>query len=240
MFLGGTSPPPGRSPAGTGEGVESRCRTSCRAGDDRTIGVEAEHQLSGSSPVKRLARAKTRLGIWPRPPGRAGLAFAADTVVPPCTARSSTESSWLPTTRSVRTARALGAQVVADKPDAGLNPALVHGAVEAKRSCIRLRCRGTVRGPAGAAPGELERALRPSAIDAASFVADVAGVGTTLLVARPLDELHPRFGARSRAAASGRGSTGDRSGALRRCAATWTPLVDLWDAESTGPGVTNP
>ncbi len=130
--------PPSRSVPAETQGVESRRHIpSCRAGDDRIACVDATPTVQWTLvvPVKRLAQAKTRLVELPRL-GRAelALAFAADTVdaalhCPPWTVLWSS-----PTNLQHRDSlRALGADVVADAPDAGLNPALVHGAVEAKR-----------------------------------------------------------------------------------------------------------
>ncbi len=93
----------------------------------------------------------------------------------------------------------LGAHVVPDRPDAGLNPALRHGA--------------GVAGDLAAADGvgviasDLP-ALRPAELDSAlvaatarrSFVTDLDGDGTALLAARAGVELDPHYGAASRQA----------------------------------------
>lgn len=86
----------------------------------------------------------------------------------------------------------LGARTVPDEPDAGLNPALEHGA--------RLAVGGAVAALSSDLP-----ALRPAELAAAllaaerfprAFVADAHGTGTTLLTAVGVP-LAPRFGAGS-------------------------------------------
>jgi 2-phospho-L-lactate guanylyltransferase len=105
----------------------------------------------------------------------------------------------------------MGAEVVPDVPESGLNPALAYAAAEARRG-------GTGIDPGVAAIAadlpalrseELTEALRHA--DAAaresgplglarSFVADAAGTGTVLLAAPPGAVLEPCFGAGSAAA----------------------------------------
>lgn len=148
-------------------------------------------------PVKRLALAKTRLSSY----GDAmrqdlALAFALDVVTAALAARSVAEV--LVVTDDSRAAAALaatGARVVADGPDAGLNPALEHG--------VELLTAGL-----GAATLSADLpALRPSDLDAAlaavpaggrGFVVDTAGTGTTLLAAAPGLALAPAYGPGSR------------------------------------------
>lgn len=104
--------------------------------------------------------------------------------------------------------RSDGTEVVPDEPDAGLNPALRHGAA-------RLHAEDP-----GAAVGALQSdlpALRGDELDAAldtfaasgatrAFCADRAGTGTTLLVAAPGVDLDPRFGKGSAGAHRGSGA----------------------------------
>jgi len=106
----------------------------------------------------------------------------------------------------------LGAEVVLDVPDAGLNPALAYAAAQVRRTGLA----GTEPGVAAltadlpALQGtELTDALRqaeeaasslgPRAL-ARSFVADAAGTGTVLLAAPPGAVLEPCFGPDSAAA----------------------------------------
>lgn len=146
-------------------------------------------------PVKRLAVAKTRLG--PPYEGRRqqlALAFALDTAEAVLATRG--VRGLVAVTDEPEAARALrelGAEVVPDEPDAGLNPALRHGATRAA-----LRFPGCGTGALSAdlpslRPDELALAL-DRARDAAAFVRDLSGSGTTLVLAAAGHELQPEFG----------------------------------------------
>ncbi|MFC9972121.1 2-phospho-L-lactate guanylyltransferase [Spirillospora sp. NPDC127200] len=159
-------------------------------------------------PVKVLARAKTRMAEAAGPHRQAlALAVATDTVG--AALRCARVRDVIVVTDDPLAAAelaALGARVVPDEPDAGLNPALVHGAG-----------RGRERSP-GAGVGALSAdlpALRPEelarVLDAAAgapeaFVPDAAGIGTTLYTARPGVPFAPAFGGESRAAHRSRGA----------------------------------
>ena len=159
-------------------------------------------QWSVVVPAKRLAVAKTRLRpVTAALPGalvahsELVLALLADTVE--AALACPTVDAVLVVTddpAAEHAVRRLGAATVADEPDEGLNPALVHGAAR-------------LRGPVAALSSDLP-ALRPSELAEAlaaagdslrAFVADAGGRGTTLLTATgaPLD---PRFGPDSAAA----------------------------------------
>jgi len=147
-------------------------------------------------PVKVLARAKSRLAglAGPTRPELA-LAMAADTVraavACPEVAAVVVVTDDL---TAARTLSALGAQVVADEPDAGLNPALAHGAAVA--AVARPDC-GTAALAAdlpALRPAELSRGLAAAAQWPEAFVADAQGTGTTLYAARPGAAFRPRFG----------------------------------------------
>jgi 2-phospho-L-lactate/phosphoenolpyruvate guanylyltransferase len=158
------------------------------------------HQWSVVVPAKRLGLAKTRLRPLtdgaPVEHAAVVLALLADTVAAALDCpRVERVLVVTDDPAAAETVRALGAGTVADEPDEGLNPALVHGA------------RSTGAAAVAALSSDLP-ALRPeelaAALDAAGtaprcFVADAEGTGTTLLTAVgvPLD---PRFGAGSAAA----------------------------------------
>ena len=150
-------------------------------------------------PVKRLALAKTRLQAY----GDAvrqelALAFAVDVVTAGLGCAG--VGQVLVVTDDPYAAAALreaGALVVADAPDAGLNPALAHGAellleqgasgvaaVSADLPCLT--------------PGELVTALAAVRPGLRGFVVDAAGTGTTLLAAPHGVELAPAYGTASR------------------------------------------
>jgi 2-phospho-L-lactate guanylyltransferase len=154
-------------------------------------------------PVKRVERAKTRLRDAVPGTDHAALvlALAADTVqavlAAPDVARVVVVTD---DPRAAAELGRLGALVVPDLPDAGLNPALRHGATAAAGY-----------GPADgvAVVGSDRPALRPDdladvlALAAEydrSFLPDAAGTGTALLAVRPGIALDPRFGPDSAAA----------------------------------------
>ncbi|GHE46245.1 2-phospho-L-lactate guanylyltransferase [Streptomyces griseoaurantiacus] len=152
-------------------------------------------------PVKALARAKSRLTDAAGDAVRPGLAlaFAQDTVA---------AALDCPEVRDVavvtddplagRELSALGALILADEPAGGLNAALAHGA-----AAVRFRRPGAAVAALNAdlpalRPAELERVLRAAGEFPRSFLADAAGIGTTLLAAGPGRELGPAFGVDSR------------------------------------------
>jgi 2-phospho-L-lactate/phosphoenolpyruvate guanylyltransferase len=153
-------------------------------------------------PLKPLAVAKSRLAAEAgdvRP--ALALAFALDTVAAALACPRVLDVTVV-TDDPVAGARlaGLGALVVADLPGAGLNAALRHGA-----AAVRGRF---PRGAVAALNGDLP-ALRPDQLSRVlaaaerapqrAFLADAAGVGTTLLAARAGADLSPGFGGRSRA-----------------------------------------
>ncbi|MEN3305572.1 MAG: 2-phospho-L-lactate/phosphoenolpyruvate guanylyltransferase [Micromonosporaceae bacterium] len=148
-------------------------------------------------PVKRLAGAKSRLrGALPGVLHEdLALALVLDTVVAALGCRAVGAVVVVTDDPAVRrAAAALGAEVVPDAPDAGLNPAVDHGAARAGGR--------PVAALAGDLPalraGELAAALSLAAVR--SFVTDAEGTGTTLLAAPPGVPLEPRFGPGSAAA----------------------------------------
>jgi 2-phospho-L-lactate guanylyltransferase len=147
-------------------------------------------------PVKRTAIAKSRLAAaYPSHRQALARAFAVDTTA--AALRTEGVAGVVVITDDSAVAAdvtGLGASVVPDEPDAGLNPALSHAADLATRSGQGVAALSADL-PA-LRPEELAKALRACATRR-GFVADAAGTGTTLLGApdgRPLD---PRFGRNS-------------------------------------------
>lgn len=189
-------------------------------------------------PVKVLSRAKTRLApAAGRHRERLALALAADTVA--AALRSPRVDEIVVVTDDPVAAdelAALGAGVVADEPDAGLNPALVHGATRRTRTHTGL---GALSADLPALRAdELTFALDRAAGVPRGFVPDAAGTGTTLYTARPGASFAPAFGPRSRERHRGQGARellherDGRSG-LRRDVDT---LTDLRAALTLGVG----
>ncbi len=153
-------------------------------------------------PLKPLPQAKSRLADTADDGLRPGLAlaFAQDTVA---------AALGCPAVRDVvvvtndalaaRELAALGAGTVPDLPRAGLNAALVHAATvvgAARRAASVAALNADL--PA-LRPAELARVLDAAARFPRSFLADSAGLGTTLLAASRGRELRPQFGVGSRA-----------------------------------------
>jgi 2-phospho-L-lactate guanylyltransferase len=149
-------------------------------------------------PVKHLSVAKSRLASYGDDRRQAlALAFAADVVL-----AALDVAQVLVVTDDEKVApvlAALGAWVVADDPDAGLNPALVHGA-ELLRSRHPALGVATLSADLPALRSEdLAAALALVPMGGRGFVADVAGTGTTLLAADSGTVLLPAYGPGSRA-----------------------------------------
>ncbi|MFG2604970.1 2-phospho-L-lactate guanylyltransferase [Streptomyces sp. NPDC048514] len=152
-------------------------------------------------PLKPLTRAKSRLADTAANGVRPGLAlaFAQDTVVAAlaCTAVADVVVVTDDELAS-RELAALGARIVADTPQGGLNAALAHGAavVREMRPAAPVATLNADL-PALRSP-ELARVLEAAAEFPRAFLADAAALGTTLLAAGPERELRPEFGVDSR------------------------------------------
>ncbi|MGY1711044.1 2-phospho-L-lactate guanylyltransferase [Geodermatophilus sp. SYSU D00758] len=190
-------------------------------------------------PAKRLARAKTRLAPLTDALGdRTGrahadvvLALLADTVAAALAATA--VGAVLVVTddpAAADVATRLGARTVPDEPDAGLNPALAHGA---RASGARAVAALSSDLPALRA-AELTAALAAAEAAPRCFVADAPGTGTTLLTARDAP-LAPAFG--------GDSATRHRAGGARELSGDWPGLArdvdtpaDLEQALALGVG----
>ncbi|WP_190022197.1 2-phospho-L-lactate guanylyltransferase [Streptomyces hiroshimensis] len=154
-------------------------------------------------PVKPLALAKSRLarGAGEGPRAALALAFAVDTVAA-ALACAAVRDVVVVTGDPLAGAElaALGARVLAEpKGPGGLNGALAHGArtVRAGRPGAAV---ATLNADLPALrPAELGRVLDSAAEFPRAFLADAAGIGTTLLAAGPGKELAPAFEGHSRA-----------------------------------------
>jgi 2-phospho-L-lactate guanylyltransferase len=172
-------------------------------------------------PVKRLEVAKTRLGP-PYDGARRDLArcFALDTVAAALSSPLVRAVAVVTDDASVAGAmRDLGAEVVPDEPDAGLNPALSHGAEVAAARHPGCGAGALSSDLPALRPAELTAALARAAEHAASFVRDADGHGTTLVTARAPTALRPLFGpdsARRHASSGHHEVTGGGLDSLRR------------------------
>ena len=159
-------------------------------------------------PVKRLALAKSRLGAYgERARQDLALAFALDVVRAALACPAVVDLLVVTDDETAAAVLAdLGARISPDSPAAGLNPALAHGA-----TLMRL---GAAEGVAALSadlpslrPADLARALAEVPARRRAFVADAAGLGTTLLAAAPGVDLSPAYGHGSRAGHRESGAT---------------------------------
>lgn len=159
-------------------------------------------------PLKPLSAAKSRLAaaVGASRPGLA-LAFAQDTVAAAlvCAAVADVVVVTDDAAASAALSR-LGARIVADGPGAGLNAALVHGVRAVRAGRPRAAVAAMNADLPALRPPELLRVLEKAALFPRAFLADAAGIGTTLLSAAPDVELAPAFGGRSRARHSASGA----------------------------------
>ncbi|MDN3256943.1 2-phospho-L-lactate guanylyltransferase [Streptomyces sp. MA25(2023)] len=153
-------------------------------------------------PVKPLARAKSRLADTAHDGVRPGLAlaFAQDTVAAALACPEVADVAVV--TDDVRAGRELaklGAGVVPDEPGGGLNAALAHGAAVVRATRPARPVAALNADLPALRPSELTRVLAAATEFPRAFLADAAGIGTTLLAAAPGRELTPAFGMDSRA-----------------------------------------
>ncbi|MPZ60117.1 MAG: 2-phospho-L-lactate guanylyltransferase [Propionibacteriales bacterium] len=92
------------------------------------------------------------------------------------------------------TVRDLGASVVADEPDSGLNPALIHGCTHAREHWGDTPVAALSGDLPSLRAAELTGALSMAVVHKRAFVSDAAGTGTTMLTAGRGVELEPQFG----------------------------------------------
>lgn len=159
-------------------------------------------------PVKRLSVAKSRLtGAAAAHRAALALAFAADTVS--AALRTASVAGVVAVTDDPDVADLLGllgALVVTDEPDAGLNPALVHGVGVAAARHPGAGV-GALSGDLPALrPADLARALGRARGHGCAVVADARGDGTTAYLAARAADFDPAFGPGSLRAHVARGA----------------------------------
>ena len=177
-------------------------------------------------PVKELPVAKTRLSADPAERVALALAMATDVV----SAALACADGVVVVTNDVAAAASLGdlgARVVADVSDAGLNPALRDGARDARGWWPRHGVAALASDLPCVTPAVLGAALDEAASHDRALVADARGDGTTLLTARAGVELDPRYGTFSRHAHVTAGAVPlDADARLRRDVDTPDDLAD--------------
>jgi 2-phospho-L-lactate guanylyltransferase len=188
-------------------------------------------------PVKLLRLAKSRLAVESGLRPDLVLAMALDTTAAALAcARVAQVVVVSDDPRASGQLRGLGATVVRDEPDAGLNPALAHGIAVAREHEPDAGVATMSADLPALRPAELARALDAAAGHPRAMVPDAELRGTTLLTARPGVDLVPAYGADSRARHVRLGhAVVDVSGieSVRRDVDT---LADLWAAARLGAG----
>jgi 2-phospho-L-lactate guanylyltransferase len=161
-------------------------------------------QWSVVVPVKRLRLAKSRLYAVGRPRPEheeLALSLALDTVAAALATGTVRRLFVVTDDPAAREAMAAaGALVLPDEPNAGLNPALAHGAAAARRRSAGDGVALLSADLPALRPAELDAALAAAAEHDAAFVADARGTGTTLLATAPGRPVEPRYGQASAAA----------------------------------------
>ncbi|MFH0521264.1 2-phospho-L-lactate guanylyltransferase [Streptomyces sp. M41] len=152
-------------------------------------------------PLKPLARAKSRLSDTAADGLRPGLAlaFAQDTVAAALACPAVKDVAVVTNDALAgRELGALGAHIVPDQPEDGLNAALAHAAAVVRSSRPESPLAALNADLPALRPLELARVLDSAAEFPRAFLPDAAEIGTTLLAAGPGRELLPAFGSDSR------------------------------------------
>lgn len=151
-------------------------------------------------PVKHLDVAKSRLaGYGDAARRELALAFAADVVTAALECPAVAQVLVVTDDATASGALvALGAVVVPDDPDSGLNPALNHGADLLRAGDPLLGVVTLSADLPALRPDDLAQVLAAVPAGGRAFVADSTGTGTTLLAAAAPSALSPGFGAGSR------------------------------------------
>lgn len=194
-------------------------------------------------PVKALAVAKTRLALPAPLREELALAMALDVVAAALACPVVTGVVVVSDDpRAVAALPLLGATVVPDEPDAGLNPALEHGAEVAVALHPTAGVAVVSSDLPALRPAELSAALSTADAHVRAFVSDDAGTGTTLLAVRAPAAAGARV---ALGAAYGTGSAARHrdSGAADISRPVWAglrrdvdTLADLAHARSLGVG----
>lgn len=152
-------------------------------------------------PLKPLARAKSRLSDTAHDGLRPGLAlaFAQDTVAAALACPAVKDVAVVTgDTLAGRELGSLGAHIVPDEPQGGLNAALAHAAAVVRAAHPESAVAALNADLPALRPLELARVLDAAAEFPRAFLADAAAIGTTVLAAGSGVELRPVFGLDSR------------------------------------------
>lgn len=187
-------------------------------------------------PVKQTTRGKSRLtGFTAEHRRELALAFALDTVAAALPVVGVRRVVVVTNDPDAAEFERLGASVIADAPDAGLNAAFLHGAHHVSHLDPTSGLVALAGDLPALTPDTLETALR-AAPPGRWFVADSVGTGTTTLGASGT-RLAPSFGPHSRAEHRASGAAELDMSGLTRLRRDVDTEVDLQDAIRLGVGV---
>lgn len=187
-------------------------------------------------PVKPVALGKSRLtGVSATVRRELAQAFALDTTESALSAAGVRRVVVVTNDPEPSAFTDLGADLLADVPDDGINAALVHGAEYVRRRDSAANLVALTGDLPALRPDDLADALS-SAQAPAWFVSDAAGLGTTLLAAAAGRSLRPAFGPDSRAAHLRQGAAELDDGGPVRLRRDVDTTADLADAMRLGLG----
>ncbi len=189
-------------------------------------------------PVKELRLAKSRLAHL-SPSARADLALAMASDVVAAAVTAPTVSGVVVVTNDARAAAelgVLGARVIADASDSGLDDALVDGARTARSLWPRDGVAAVSSDLPCATPEALAILLDRAVGVSLGVLADRRGDGTTVLTAAPGSDLTPSYGPASRARHVLGGHVQLDAGGLDRLCLDVDTSDDLADALALGVG----
>ncbi len=187
-------------------------------------------------PVKQFSLAKSRLvDFTPEQRRELALAFALDTVIAAVDTPLVSRVVVVTNDPGAKPCADLGAELLADRPDAGLNPALVHAAQMVRANDPA----ASIAALSADLPALTELELSTVFHVMSSpywFVGDAAGTGTTVLAARGGHQLAPAFGSDSYAVHSTLGAQEAAVDGLARLRQDVDTPEDLKEAVRLGVG----
>jgi 2-phospho-L-lactate guanylyltransferase len=187
-------------------------------------------------PVKQTTIAKSRLtGFDPATRRRFAVAFAQDTVSAAVSCADVGRVVVVTDDPVGAMLRELGADVIPDIPDAGLNAALRYAAEQIREDDHGAPIAAVSSDLPSVRAEDLSTALR-STTAGRWFVPDAAGIGTTMLAAARSEEWSPHFGHRSRAVHLALGMLELDTPGLERLRRDVDTADDLSDAYRRGVG----
>ncbi len=187
-------------------------------------------------PVKQTTIAKSRLsGLDASTRQRLAVAFAQDTVAAAIACPDVARVIVVTDDAAGVLLRELGADVIPDTPNAGLNAALEHAARQVRADDGGVSIAALSSDLPSLRPGDLSRAIHATGA-ARWFVPDLAGDGTVMVAAAVGYPFEPRFGHQSRAGHRGLGMVEVADAGLERLRRDVDTLPDLVDARRRGTG----